>query len=81
MSENCVTVMFFAMLREQRGASEAQVTLEGPETVGALYARLFPPGAAGALPVAFAVNHAYVEAERLLVAGDEVAFIPPLGGG
>lgn len=81
MSENSVKVMFFAMLREQRGAAEAAVGLLPGERVGELYARLFPAGAGGVMPVAYAVNHAYVGAEHPLCGGDEVAFIPPLGGG
>ena len=81
MGDASVTVLFFAMLREQRGRAEERVPLLPGERVGALYARLFPPGPSGALPVGFAVNQAYVGAEHPLADGDEVAFIPPLGGG
>ena len=75
-----VTVCYFAMLREQRGCFEEQLSI-AEETVGQLYDRLFPPGPQGQLTVAFAVNQAYVGREQPLVDGDEVAFIPPVGGG
>jgi len=74
-------VRHFAVLRERRGCDEEQVEVQAGETVAALYARLFPPGPDGALPVAFAVDHAYVAGDTPLHDGAEVAFIPPLGGG
>ncbi len=76
-----VLVRYFAVLRERRGASEESVDLQPGESVGALYARLFPDTGAGRLPVLFAVNHAYAAADQVLVDGDEVGFLPPLGGG
>jgi molybdopterin synthase sulfur carrier subunit len=76
-----VHVRYFAVLRERRGCADEAVTLAAPVTVGELYSTLFPPTAAGALPVMYAVNEAYVPADHPLDAGDEVAFIPPLGGG
>ncbi|MCO4773584.1 MAG: molybdenum cofactor biosynthesis protein MoaE [Deltaproteobacteria bacterium] len=79
-----VVVRFFAVLRERSGADEATVELQPNETVSQLYARLFPDlvdHAGVRLPVMYAVNQAYVEADEALVDGDEVAFIPPLGGG
>ena len=81
MGDASVTVLFFAMLRERRGRAEERVAVHPGEAVGALYSRLFPPGPGGALPVGFAVNQAYVGADHPLSDGDEVAFIPPLGGG
>ena len=76
-----VHVRYFAVLRERKGCADEAVTLAGPMTVGALYATLFPPTASGALPVMYAVNEAYVPVDHLIAEGDEVAFIPPLGGG
>lgn len=78
---NGVHVRYFAVLREQRGCDEESLQLQPGETVGALYARLFPAGADGALPIMFAVNQRYVAATHMLSVGDEVVFIPPLGGG
>ena len=76
-----VTVHYFAVLRERAGRNDAVVDVAPEMTVGGLYGQLFPPSAAGILPVMFAVNHEYVDADHSLNDGDEVAFIPPLGGG
>ena len=76
-----VQVHYFATLREQRGLGSEAVAIEPGESVGALYARLFPETAAGRMPVLFAVAQTYVPAEHPLQGGEEVAFIPPLGGG
>ena len=76
-----VHVRHFAVLRERRGRDEESVEVPAGETVSALYARLFPPGPRGALPVAFAIDHAYVPGDTVLHDGAQVAFIPPLGGG
>lgn len=73
-----VTVRYFAVLRERRGVEEEAVELREGETVADLYARLFPEPR---VPVAFARNQARVGAEEPLADGDEVAFLPPLGGG
>ena len=77
-----VIVRYFAMLRDLRSAEgEERVEIAPDETVDALYERLFPPGPEGRLPVGYAVNLEYVRAGRALTDGDEVAFIPPVGGG
>ena len=78
-----VTVLLFAVLREHRGAPSLSADLQPDETVGQLYARLFPDLVDGGrrLPVMYAVGQTYVEGDHVLADGDEVAFIPPLGGG
>lgn len=76
-----VRVRHFAVLRERRGCDEEMVEVTQGETVAGLYRRLFPAGPGGALPVAFAVDHAYAPGSTPLHDGAEVAFIPPLGGG
>lgn len=76
-----VLVRYFAMLRERRGLDHETVVVLPGETAGALYARLFPVEFAGGLPVGFAVDHAYVGAEHVLQPGQELVFIPPVGGG
>lgn len=73
-----VTALYFATLREQRGARSEAVELPDGTTAGAAFARLFP---GLDLRVAFAVNQATVASDTVLVDGDEVAFLPPLGGG
>jgi molybdopterin converting factor small subunit len=75
-----VRVRYFAVLRERRGVQEETVQVEPGTTVRALYLKLFP-GPERDLPVAFAVNHAYAGPTTELQAGDEVGFLPPLGGG
>lgn len=76
-----VQVCHFAQLRERAGRSEETVQIDPGTSVAALYARMFPPTDGRVLPVMFAVNQQYVTADHPLVEGDEVAFIPPLGGG
>ncbi len=76
-----VTVRYFAVLRERRGQSQEELTVADGTTVGELYTSLFPPDARGRLPVAFARNRDYVRANEVVADGDEIAFLPPLGGG
>ncbi len=78
-----VTVHLFAALREARGESEIVVALQPDETVAALFERLFPgrPDRDWPAPVMFAVDQAYVDGSHALADGEDVAFIPPLGGG
>ena len=76
-----VRVRYFASLREQKGTEVEEVALRPGETLGALYLRLFPPGPAGVLPVAYARNAAVARATDTPADGDEIAFLPPVGGG
>jgi len=72
-----VTVRLFAGLRELAGRSS--VELEGVARVADVWPKLGlgeePPG------LLYAVNREYVEQDRELVDGDEVAVIPPVSGG
>jgi molybdopterin converting factor subunit 1 len=78
-----VRVLLFAGLRERVGSKE--VVLEGlPQrpTVRDVQEALrlrFPVLASD--PAAAAVNLEYAPPERVLVEGDEVAFLPPVSGG
>ena len=76
-----ITLHYFAQLRERRGVDTEELELETPVTAAQAYATLFPPGPQGALPVGFAVNHELVPGDTPLSDGDELAFIPPVGGG
>lgn len=76
-----ITVRHFAILRERRGVSEEDLDVADGTTVGALYRALFAPAGGPALPVLYAVNHGWAPPDQALAEGDEVAFIPPLGGG
>ncbi len=77
-----ITVRCFAAVRELLGVESLEVELADGTTVEALKIHL--AGQATELrdlPVAYAVNQDYAEASRVLVDGDEVAFIPPISGG
>ena len=76
-----VHVRYFAVLRERAGRGHGSITVDQGITVGELYLSLFPPTDLGVLPVMYAVNQQYVQKDHRLCDGDEVGFIPPLGGG
>ena len=73
-----VRVRYFAALRERKGREQEDVELLPGESLGALYLRLFPPGD---LPVAYARNAETARRDEIPEDGDEVAFLPPIGGG
>ena len=75
-----VKVHFFAVLADRMGERQQTVQIEDGTTVEQLYRRLFESDMRG-LSVMFAVNQEYVVGGHILADGDEVAFIPPLGGG
>ncbi|MBF6589186.1 MAG: molybdopterin converting factor subunit 1 [Ktedonobacterales bacterium] len=79
-----VTVRYFASLREAAGVGEEALALPMgggvPEARALLVAR--HPALARLLPAcAVAVNRAYAPTDAPLTEGDELAFIPPVGGG
>ena len=76
-----VTVLYFAALREQMGQTQQQINVATGTTIGALFEQLFPPGSAGSWRVGYAINREQVPADTVLSNADEVAFLPPLGGG
>ena len=77
-----VTVYYFALLQERMGKREEILELASCMTVSALYFQIFPEGKQGGrIPVMYAVNQKYVDSSHPLQDGDEVAFIPPIGGG
>lgn len=76
-----VKARYFAVLRERRGVEAEWIDLVDGESLANLYQRLFPPDARGALPVGFARNQRWAVPTEIPVDGDEVAFLPPLGGG
>ncbi len=73
-----VLVRYFAVLRERRGKSEGWEELPEGSTVKDAYALLCPPAQ---LPVGYAINQDYVAGATELKEGDELVFLPPLGGG
>ncbi len=76
-----VNVRYFAVLRESVGQAHVTLDVAEPKTVGELFQDQFGGTPHRALPVMYAVNEVYVSEDHLLRDGDEVGFIPPLGGG
>ena len=76
-----VTVLYFAVLREQRGVASETIAVEDGTTVQSLFQQIFRDSAHHALPVGYARNRHQARPDEVLEAGDEVAFLPPLGGG
>lgn len=79
-----VKVRYFAAARERAGCADETVPVPSPATVAGLVAalsQLHP----GLLPVLkhcrVAVNHEFRSSGDAVVAGDEVALIPPVAGG
>ena len=73
-----ITLRYFAHLREIRGQSEETMTLESPISIGELFAQIFKMEA---ISIRFAIDAEYVSADTLVSDGDEIAFLPPMGGG
>ena len=77
-----VNVQYFAILREQRGLAQEQLTTAAT-TPAALYEELRARHRF-TLPadrVRAAVNDEFVATTTLLRTGDRVVFIPPIAGG
>ena len=77
-----VTVRFFAGPRERLGVSELVQELAAGSTVQALVddlVQVYPD--LGSFRCKYAVNSTYVPLDAELCDGDEVACIPPVGGG
>jgi molybdopterin synthase sulfur carrier subunit len=76
------SIIYFAILREQRGRSEERLTTKSAtpqELYDALRAEhgFTLPGDR----IRAAVNGEFVDAEHHLADGDEIVFIPPVAGG
>lgn len=76
-----ITVLYFAALREQRGRPREELEVAEGTTLARLYADLFPASPLGSLPAAFVRNQRHAEPDEAVADGDEIAFLPPLGGG
>ncbi len=79
-----IRIRYFASFREIVGQNEEILTLHEEATVADVrallltrYPRLQPIMERSAC----AVNHGYVTSEMTLHEGDEIVFIPPVGGG
>ena len=79
-----VQVRFFAAPREALGTGEIEIELPAGTTVGELIGRLtemYPVLQPYTRFLSVAVNRAYVGMQTELHDGDEVACLPPVGGG
>jgi molybdopterin converting factor subunit 1 len=79
-----LVLRFFAGLRDIAGQSQMQLEVPEGTTVGRLQDLLwarYPQTASMASPVLIAVNHEYANPATQLQDGDEIAFLPPFGGG
>lgn len=79
-----VKVLFFARHREQMGCAELAIPLA--ETISLaelkqLIVRQYPAFASLRQPIMAAVNQDFADDDRLVQAGDEIAFFPPVTGG
>ena len=76
-----ITLRHFASLRERRGTERETLEVTPGTTLRAVYGTLFAPIADGPLPVACLRNQRQASPDDAVSAGDEVAFLPPFGGG
>jgi molybdopterin converting factor subunit 1 len=77
-------VLLFGPAREAAGSDRVLVRVEGTATAAVVLAALerTHPALAPLLPRArVAVNRRYVDADSPVAPGDEIAIIPPVGGG
>lgn len=78
-----ITVLLFASYADAFGRTQLDVAAPQGVTVADIVARVRSEGGANRLPPRplVAVNHEYADYDRVLVADDEVALIPPVAGG
>ncbi|MCK0162302.1 molybdopterin converting factor subunit 1 [Marinobacter sp. S6332] len=86
MTNQTLTVRFFARLREELGTEQLTLPAEKDQTAGDLLAELASRGGPWAQlqsgqPVMIAINQAMAKPATPVRAGDEVAFFPPVTGG
>lgn len=79
-----VRVVFYGRLKQDAGIKTLDLTLDGPQTVGGLVARLvdsYPALAAQLGTVAFTLGAELVSPEHPIRDGDELGLLPPVSGG
>lgn len=79
-----VRLLYFAVLRDITGKSEAELSLAEGTRAGDVWSAMrrdYAKLAAWEQPPLIAVNERYARPETLLRDGDELAFIPPVAGG
>ena len=81
---SAVTVLLFAAAREAAGRGRLEIPYREGLTAAEVWEsleRATPALAPLAASISVAVNHRFVPRETILVAGDELAFLPPVSGG
>lgn len=86
MTDQTVTIRYFARLREALDTDGEQLPCRDGQTAGDLLAQLADRGGpwqqlTGDQPVMIAVNQTMANARTPVRPGDEVAFFPPVTGG
>lgn len=86
MTEQTLTVRFFARLREELDTEQLTLPAGDNQTAGDLLAALAGRGGPwaqlqGSQPVMIAINQAMAKPGSAVKTGDEVAFFPPVTGG
>lgn len=79
-----INVLMFGPVRDLVGAETVSLDLPAGTVVRELQGVLierFPALRAGITAVRFSVNREFVDDDRVLADGDEVAIIPPVSGG
>lgn len=79
-----IKVLFFGLLKDICGASDAWLELPAGSSTGSVfehYATLFPRLREMAASVVMARNHEFASTREPLSDGDEVALLPPVSGG
>ncbi len=78
-----LTVLLFASYADAFGASSLDVDLPAGATVADMLSSVRARPGADRLPAEplIAVNERYAKRDHVLLAGDEVAIIPPVAGG
>ncbi|GMA62174.1 molybdenum cofactor biosynthesis protein MoaE [Alicyclobacillus fastidiosus] len=78
------TVRFFAGLAERTGTKHVSLDLPEPTTVGSVrqaFQTMFPDAQSEITTALAAVNQAYADDNQSVQTTDEIAWIPPVGGG
>jgi MoaE-MoaD fusion protein len=79
-----VRVLFFGLLKDICGSTEARLDLPAGSTTGSVfdyYATAFPRLRQMASSIVLARNHEFANTQEPLAEGDEVALLPPVSGG
>lgn len=79
-----VRLLYFAVLRDIMGTSEAELTLPDGTRAGDVWQTMrsaHPELSGYERPPMTAINESYAPSSAILQDGDELAFIPPVAGG